>query len=351
VTNKNNDVNLTKKSIYSLGSSNYTAKNWTFIPSYLIRYLYQNLQSNDLNSIESNEKILFEPSFLIRFKINNISYLSSKISFNQNTFSEEFIFSNPVFISNRLQLSNNPSLRIKNSQTYNLNYYNNNLYKQFFFSLSVNYQKNNGDFFSSYNINENQIFLNNFYLKEKNDNLSFKIVSEKYIDFLSTTFKITSNFSHTNYKNIVNDSQLRENVSDNFNNILSLRTAFSGKLNFENEITFNYFSNKSENSNLINNASLTNGLKIKYNHSKKLFASFSADYFLPNLKNKSNKYLFLDFNLIFKPDSKKYEINLIGKNLLNNKIFTQIQTSDFSKNILQSNLIARYILINFSYKL
>lgn len=349
--NKTNVVNLTKKSIYSLGSSNYTINNWSFIPTYSIRYLFQDLRNDKLITDDNNEILLFEPSFLIRYKINNISYVSSKVSYNQNPFSEEYIFKNPVFISNRLQLSNNPSLQIKKSQVYNFNYYNNNLYKQFFFNFSLNYQKNNSDFFSDYSINENQIILHNFYVEGRNDNLSFKIVSEKFIDLLSTTFKITSNFSHSNYKNIVNNSQLRENSSNNFNNIFTIRSAFSGKLNFENELSFNYFSNKSENSKLINNTSLTNGLKIKYNYSNNIFASFSGDYFLPNITNKNNSYLFLDFNIIFKPENKQYEVNLIGKNLLNNKIFTQIQTSDFSKNILQSNLISRYILVNFSYKL
>jgi hypothetical protein len=95
----------------------------------------------------------------------------------------------------------------------------------------------------------------------------------------------------------------------------------------------------------------TNALKIKYKHSSSIFSVITADYFLPDTNNTSNAYLFLDFSVIYKPKDKKYEFNLIGKNLLNNTIFSQIQTSDFSRNTLQNNLISRYIFVNFTYNL
>ena len=95
----------------------------------------------------------------------------------------------------------------------------------------------------------------------------------------------------------------------------------------------------------------TNALKVKYKHSASIFSVITGDYYLPNTNNTTNDYLFLDFSVIYKPKDKKYEFNLIGKNLLNNNVFSQIQTSDFSRNTLQNNLISRYIFVNFTYNL
>ncbi|MCZ8144934.1 hypothetical protein [Flavobacterium sp.] len=190
-----------------------------------------------------------------------------------------------------------------------------------------------------------------FYLNEKNDNLNLNLSTEKFISKLSTTVKLSSTISKSNYKNIVNTSDLRNNTSNNISNELAIKTAFDTKINFENQSNYIYSSNQSENIGTINNKMFTNALKIKYKHSSSIFSVITGDYFIPNTNNPNNDYLFLDFSIIYKPKDKKYEFNLIGKNLLNNSIFSQIQTSDFSRNTLQNNLISRYIFVNFTYNL
>ena len=225
------------------------------------------------------------------------------------------------------------------------------MYKQFLLSVGLSYQKNNGNFFSNFLINENETILNNFYLNEKNDNLNLNLSTEKFISKLSSSVKLSSTVSKSNYKNIVNTTDLRNNISSNVSNELTIKTAFDTKINFENQTTYFYSSNKSENSGTINNKMFSNSLKIKYKHSSSIFSVIGGDYFLPNTNNTNNNYLFLDFSVIYKPKDKKYEFNLIGKNLLNNTVFSQIQTSDFSRNILQNNLISRYIFVNFTYNL
>lgn len=344
-----NNQNYFKKSVYTFGSTNYTLNNWSIMPAFSIKYLNQEL--NDTQNHNDKSDILFEPSFGIRYKINNKSFIATKASLTQTVFSDEFIFTNPIMINNRIKISNTPTLEIQKTETYSLNYYNNNLYKQFFISVGVSYQKNNGNYFSNFAITENETILNNFYLKEKNDNLNLTLSTEKFVSKLSSTFKLTSTITKSNYKNIINTSDLRNNTSNSISNELAIKTAFNTKINFENQSTYLYSSNKSESIGTINNKMFTNAVKIKYKHSSSIFSVITGDYFIPNANNKNNDYLFLDFSFIYKPKGKKYEFNLIGKNLLNNIIFLQIQTSDFSKSTLQNNLISRYVFINFTYNL
>lgn len=136
-----NTPNYVKKSIYALCSANYKVKSWSLIPSFSIKYLNQQL--NDYQRLNNNSQsdVLFEPSFSARYTINNKSFISSKASFTQTPFSEENIFTNPVITNNRLRISNIPSLEIQKTELYSINYYNNNLYKQFFISIGISYQK------------------------------------------------------------------------------------------------------------------------------------------------------------------------------------------------------------------
>jgi hypothetical protein len=346
-----NNPNYFKKSIYTFGSTNFTLNNWSIMPSFSIKYLNQELNTNQNLNDKSKSDVLFEPSFSIRYRINNKSFITSKASLNQTPFSEEYIFTNPITTNNRIKTTNTPTLEIQKSEVYSLNYYNNNMYKQFFVSVGISYQKNNGNYFSNFLIFENETILNNFYLNEKNDNLNLNISTEKFVSKLSTTFKLTSIVSKANYANIVNTSDLRNNKSNSISNEFAIKTAFDTKINFENLSNYIYSSNKSENIGAINNKMFTNALKIKYKHSLSIFSVITGDYFIPNTNNTSNDYLFLDFSVIYKPKDKKYEFNLIGKNLLNNTFFSQIQTSDFSRNTLQNNLISRYIFVNFTYNL
>ncbi len=348
---KFNVPNYFKKSIYAFGSTNYNLKNWSIIPSFSLKYLNQEIDENQSLNNKSKSNVLFEPSFSIRYKINNKSFISSKASLTQTPFSEEYIFRNPITTNNRIKITNTPTLEILKAEVYNLNYYNNNMFKQFFISIGISYQKNNGNYFSNFIINENETILNNFYLDEKNDNLNLNLSTEKFISKLSTTFKLTSTVSKSNYKNIVNTSELRNNRSNNISNELTIKTAFNTKINFENQSNYIYSQNNSEKIGTINNKTFTNSLKIKYKHSSSVFSVITGDYYIPNTENSNNDYLFLDFSVIYKPKDKKYEFNIIGKNLLNNSIFSQIQTSDFSKSTLQNNLISRYIFVNFTYNL
>lgn len=347
----NNKPDFYRKSIYVHGSTNYVINNWNFMPFFSIKYLSQELNEYQGLNKESKSDLLFEPALNIRYKINNTSSISSKVNLSQTPFSEENIFINPITINNRIKIANTPTLEIQKTETYSLNYYNNNLYRQFFLSVGISYQRNNGNYFSSFVIDESETILNNFYLKEKNDNLNFNISTEKFVNKLSTTFKMVSTISKSNYKNILNTNELRNNASNNISNELNIKTAFSTKVNFENQIKFMYSSNENENSITFNNKMFTNTLKLKYKHSSSIFAVISGDYFVPDTQNRDNAYLFIDFSVVYKPKNEKYEFNLVGKNLLNNIVYNQIQTSDFSRNSLQNNLISRYIFVNFTYNL
>lgn len=95
------------------------------------------------------------------------------------------------------------------------------------------------------------------------------------------------------------------------------------------------------------NNSLQNTFKIILKPRKKWFVLLSSDYYIPNLDKKDN-YLFLDGTIRFTPN-KIYEFSFNAKNILNKKMFSQIETTDYSTNIFQSNLIRRYFMLNISY--
>lgn len=346
-----NKTTYFKKSITQLGSINYIINRWTISPAYSIKFLKQSLQNDILNQTEHKNDFIFEPSVLLKYKINSISFITSRLSNSQNPIVDEYIFRNSVMTNNRLKISNNPNLDIQKTTLFSLNYNNNNVYKQFQLEMGFNYQKNKGNYYLDYTINQTETNIKNVFLSEKNDNYNLDFLLAKYLPIISTSIKLKTNYNYSTYFNLVNSTNLRENISNQISNELSIRTSFKSKINFDNNFISIQNTNKNNGSEKNINNAIINSFKIRYKPSKKIFAVISSDYYLPDTNNKKNNYLFLDSNITFKPNNKHFEINLSAKNLLNKKVFSQIQTSDFSKNIFQNNLMSRYIFINLTYDL
>lgn len=349
IENDVNNLEYSKKIIYQLGGYHLNVGNWKFSPAYSFSFLNQKIHDKEKNTTNTQTNFIFEPWLNIKYRLNSISFLIGKIAYNKTSNAERYLFQNQILINNRTTVSNTPSLELQESINYSILYYNNDLYNQLQINLGINYQNTKGNFFTNSAINENTTQINYFYLPQDNSNLNFNFLVAKYISFLESTIKISSNYSISQYKNILNNSSLRNNKNKFLNTKIFFKTAFDGFINFENTVIFSKSISKSENSNEFINESFNNTFKIILKPAKKWFILLSSDYFSPNREKKSENYVFIDASLRYRPKNKKIEFNFTAKNLLNEDNFEQIQTSDFSTNIYRTNILPRYYLLNMTY--
>jgi len=242
-----NNFDYTQSNIFNTGVYNFNRGKWKISPSYSLRLLNQRLNQNIEPVEQLQNDFIIEPAFLIKYNLNTSSFLMTNIGFNQNTNSEQYFFLNQVLIDNRTTIKNTPSLELQNSQRYSLLYFNNDLYNQLQLNASINYQISNGNFFTNQNINENTTQLEYFFLPQDNSNWNINTQISKYIPFLNSTVKLTSNYSISNFRNIVNNSNLRQNQSQFLSNSFFYKTAFKFPINFENTFIYQYSYSKSEN--------------------------------------------------------------------------------------------------------
>ena len=349
LNNIQNDLIFNQKSLYLSNSINILIGNIKLSPSLKINLLSQNLENNLGSTIIQKENIFCEPNLTLKFKLNDISAIISSINYNVNPLSEEHSFSNPILINNRVLQSNTPSLELQKTLNFSAFYIINNLYKQFQLNLGLNYNRNKGNFFSNVDIQNNNTVINDFYLNENYNYLNLNFLIEKYIPYLESTIRFKSNYAISNYKNIVNNSELRNNENKLFSSELFMKTAFDIIINFENVFQYNQNISQSNNGSNLKNTLINNTFKIIIKPSKKWFVLFSSDYFVPNTTNKNENYIFLDTTLRYKPENKIFDFSLVAKNILNKNTFTQFQTSDYSTSIFQNNLLSRYIMMNVTY--
>lgn len=167
-----------------------------------------------------------------------------------------------MLINNRTSISNLSSLELQDNQRYSLLYFNNDLYNQFQLKTNVSYQKSIGNFFTNQNITETTTQIEYFYLPQENSNWNMNMQISKYIPFIEFTFKLTSNYTLSNFRNIVNNSDLRHNQNQFLGNSFFMKSAFEMPVNFENTFTYQYSNSKSENQSAFVNKSWQNTFKV-----------------------------------------------------------------------------------------
>ena len=312
-----------------------------------MRFLSLNLKGSIYNASENNNHIIFEPSVNLNYRLNSTSGLYAAINFNKNSNTSNYLFTNAILINNRTVLKNNSNLNLFATENYELSYRLYDLFNQTQLNIGASYQKEKGGFFSDYLISSNNTYINNFFLPENTDRLSFNFEYSKLISSLATNVKLNSNYSIYNYKNIVNASELRYNQSKTILHKLLLKTAFDTKINFQNEISYNQF--KTYSTETFNIKSIQNNFKIILKPLSDFYTTLSFDYFIPDLIQASQNYLFIDSKISYKPKNKNWEIGISGTNLANEKSFEIIQNTDFSTHISKISLLNRFVLLHFNY--
>jgi hypothetical protein len=336
-----NKTEFSKTKMFLKNNFDYDWGNWKILSNLNFSLLNRNLK----NQFQSND-LLIEPEINFKYKFNRISTLNLGFSSVVNSQSDNYIFSNNILISNRTTIKNTPSLNFQKSANYTFNYNLYDLSKQFQINFGLNYTDNIGDFFSDITINQNNTQIEYFFLNEKFSNLNFNFMIDKYLPIIQSTVKLKTNYGISNYKNFINNSDLRDNKNYNFVGELFLGSAFDGKFNFQNTLKFNTRTTLNSENNSFSNKNYCNSFKLLYRPSKKWLADVIFDHFVTN---QNIKYNFFDFLIKYIPNDKRFTYSLVGKNLLNNQNFIEVQTSDYYTSINSSNIIPRTLLITCNY--
>ena len=345
-----NDFVYKKTNYFSNFSLVYKKKAWKIEPSLSVSYIDQSLKDNsDIGVNNKKESLRIEPSLKAIYNINSVSKLNFSGSYEQNTPEENYLFSNGVLTDNRTIRNNIVSLELQKLQSYNLAYRLNDLYNNIDARVIIGYERREKSYLSDLEVTPNFTAITHFQSPINLDNRFINGAIERYVRFVQTTLKLSSQYTISEFKNFVNQSDLRDGESKNYSGTVFAKTAFRFLVNFENSFTYT-ITNFSIDDQLSNsNNSIKNSFKTIVKPTKGWLFTFTYDYFKPNTK--SNKdFSFLDVSLKYKPKNIKWiSGRFIGKNLLDNRVFEQIENSDFSTTIYQSNLIPRYYLLSMDF--
>ena len=165
---------------------------------------------------------------------------------------------------------------------------------------------------------------------------------------MSSNLKVDLGYSQSEFKNIVNNSNLRQVTSNNYNYGLELRSGFSGIFNYH--IGTKWTTTEIEttiNNSFTNNVSF---LDLSFVFDKKFDVQIQSErYYFGNLQS-DNTYYFLDFDARYKLIENKLTLGLSDKNLFNTKRFRNFSISDIGTSTTQYRLLPRFVLLKLEYR-
>lgn len=344
--------NLRYTTFYSEVNNKISLKinKWKFSTELKIRYLNQELDYKYFESDDNLSDFLFLPTFSIFYYINNKSHLKFSTQYNEDQIELQNTFRNIIAYSNRSNRKNELELETLKELNMALQYNYNNFFNLLNINSGIHYFKKFNNFIDEFLIEDEIVNNNTKLLNFSQENLSFNIGGDKYVNFLSSNLRFNFSYAYNEYKNFINNSTLRDNYSLDTYYEINLKTGFLGKVNLENQIIYrnSIFGNENLNSKFRNNA-LQNSFKLHLKPMKRTIITTSYNYYLPDMAN-NDEYSFLDFSIMLISKNGKINYSIISKNIgVRDGVYTKVDGSDFSQTITTYNLQRPFILFSLDF--
>jgi len=339
LTNTTNDLYLSAKYRFKL-------KNFTLLTQADAHQLFNQLENFN---VKSNQNPFFiMPKIGLDWKINEKNKILTSYSYNTTNAGVLDVYSGFVQTGFRSFSKGLEEFNQLNSSSAILNYTYGSWGDKFFANTFILYTKNN-NFFST-----NSIITQNFSQSEKiiiKDREFFSISSsiDRYFKPIKSNLKINLGATKTNFKNIVNNSNLREVKNFNADYGVELRSGFRGFFNYHIGAKWNY----NEVQTTIKNSFTDNMsfLDLSFMFSDKFNIQVQSErYFFGNLDKDNNKYYFLDLEARYVFKENKLTFFLSGNNLFNTETFRNYSISDINISQTEHRLMPRYVLFKMEYR-
>ena len=341
-----NNLTYTTNDLYFSGKYRLKLKHFTLFTQTDLHQLFNDL--NNYNTKTKQNSFFLVPKAGLDWKINDKNKIVTSYSYNTTNAGILDIYSGYVQTGFRSFSSGLETFNQLNESNAILNYTYGGWGNKFFLNSLVMFIKNN-DFYST-----NSIISQNFSQSEKiiiknREILTISSSLDKYFKLLKTNLKMKFGYSKTNFKNIVNNSDLREVKSINTDYSFELRSGFRGFFNYHigSKWKYNLIETKIKNS-FTDNISF---IDLSINFNKKINIDVQSErYFFGNLEKNSNKYYFLDLESKYVFKNNKLTFFLSGNNILNKKTFNNFSISDVSTSQSEYRLLPRYFLLKIEYR-
>lgn len=313
-----------------------------------LHQLWNSLQQSGTQS--EQQPFFINPSLIMDYEINRKNRISLNLAQNRTNAGVLDVYDQFVLTGFRSFEKGTGTFNQLDASSASLSYQLGNWSDKFFASFSSSYTKNH-DFFSTNSILQPNFSQTERIVIEDRELISFNATTDYYLNPLSSNVKLKAGYNLSEFKNIINNSQLREVESANSNLGLEMRSAFNGVFNYHVGTTWAF--NKVTASGISNSfTDNTSFLDLSFVFSEKFNVSVKSErYFFGNINEGDNTYYFLDIDARLKLKEKSpLSFSITARNLTNTEQFRTSSINDVSSSTVTYRLLPRYTLLSVMYR-
>lgn len=301
-----------------------------------------------IDKIQNQNLFFINPKLGLEWEINNKNKLLASYSLNKTNSTILDVYNNYIQTSFRSFSKGTGNFNQLNSTTALINYSLGNWGEKFFANCSVVFSKDN-DFFSTNTLVAQNYSQSEMILIKNREFITFLSNIDRYFKTISSNFKLNIEGSKSNYKNSVNNSDLREVKSNSLIYGIEMRSGFRGVFNYHIGSKWNYKEVKTSITNSFTDTMTFLDLSFVIND-KLNFQLQSERYYFGNLDRGSNEYYFMDLEARYTIPSNKLSFSLSGNNLFNTETFRNYNINDISISKTEYRLQTRYVLLKMDFR-
>jgi len=294
------------------------------------------------------DPFFINPKIGVQWRITKNDIVISSYAYNHDNSSVLDVNSNFINTGFRSFSKGTGEFNQLNLSTFLFNYSHGNWGSKFFANSLLIYTRNH-DFYSTNTIVSRNYSQSEKILIKNKSVLMFTSNIDQYLRVIASNLKFTLGYSFSDYKNMVNNQDLRSINSQNINYGFELRSSFHGWFNYHFGSKWNYNEIKTTVRNsFTDNISF---LDLALSFSKKIDLKIKGErYFFGSLDKENNKYYFLDLEARYTVIENKLSLSLSGKNLFNTETFRNYSIDDISISRTEYKLLPRFLLIAAEYR-
>jgi len=310
-----------------------------------LHQLFNKLENN--NGQSDQNPFFINPIVSFDWKINDKNKFASSYSFNNTNAKTLDVYSDFVLTGFRSFSKGTGNFNQLQASSIIFNYQLGNWSDRFFAHSFILYSKNH-DFFSTNTLIEQNYTQTEKILIEDREFISVNSKFDYFFKSISSNLKLDLSYSNSEFKNIVNNSNLRTVISKTYNYGVEVRSGFNGIFNYHIGTKWTTSQVTTTLSNSFTNNSSFLDLSFVFNNRFDIQIQ-SERYFFGNLQT-DNSYYFLDLNARYQLIKDKLTLGLTGKNLFNTEKFRDFSISDIGSTTTEYRLLPRFALIKIEYR-
>lgn len=347
-TGYQNNTRYGVNDLYLNSSYLYKMEDWKITGKVALHQLWNSLEQSGIQS--EQQQFFINPSLNVNYEINRKNRLSLNLAQNRTNAQVLDVYDQFVLTGFRSFSKGTGTFNQLDASTASFNYQLGNWSDKFFATFSSMYSKNHDFFSSNTTIQPNYSQSQRIVIQDR-ESIFLNATADYYFNPISSNLKLKASHFISEFKNIINNSQLREVQSVNSGLGLEMRSAFEGVFNYH--LGTNWSFNKVTASGISNSfVDNTYFMDLSFVFTERFNISLRSEgYFFGNINDGDNTYYFLDMDARYKlKDKSPFSFAITARNLTNTEQFRTSSINDVSSSTVSYRLLPRYTLLSVKYR-